>query len=114
MSKRMSELHKIKTPEGFEGWQWENGPVFVGDLARGYAIQWGAYKEMIAELEYRGGEAMKRARKEYEARLTYHHPNEDEVKCPKCLFSCHIHWLQDGEGGPWYCPRCGEHDVYNG
>jgi len=39
------QLHEATTEDGFDGWQWDDGPIFVGVGAREDAEWWGQSKE---------------------------------------------------------------------
>jgi len=65
----MDELRKVTTPEGFEGWQWEDGPVFIGVHGKMRACEWGTRKFIMADLEEWNRMEWERARKNWEATL---------------------------------------------
>lgn len=52
-------LHQVRTPEGFEGWQWLNGPVFLYNkndpsdvlLAQEAALEWAGLTMQIEKLQ---------------------------------------------------------------
>ena len=47
----MSRLKEVKTPEGSTGWQWDVGPVFLGDIGRTLAVDYGKTIQRLEELE---------------------------------------------------------------
>ena len=49
----MSRLHQATCDHGFPGWQWDDGPIFVGERGRKWAVMWGQatmYQEELINL----------------------------------------------------------------
>lgn len=47
--------------QGIPGWQWDDGPIFVGDLARQYAVGYGKAVQYVEEWEAYAKLCQKRA-----------------------------------------------------
>lgn len=66
----MDNLHQVRTPEGFEGWQWKNGSIFLyakdneadSDAAKFLAMRWGRVIAKKQDLESEVARRWERAR----------------------------------------------------
>jgi hypothetical protein len=55
-----SPLHEIRTPEGYQGWQWMNGPIFLYEIedetdsmeAKLRAIEWAEVEMKVMRLQF--------------------------------------------------------------
>jgi hypothetical protein len=77
----MSKLHETPLDKDTKGWQWEDGPIFLGDDARKWAIEYGKALLRLAALKKMSKmqheqhwrlkqiEALKRAASDAEAKI---------------------------------------------